>query len=73
MPTTNTATTNLLSIARLWAINNVGGFVDQITDEVDLTALAEATAHEFDHDEWLDEELHPVWEWAIEASDARGE
>lgn len=73
MTTKTTNTQTLLTIARLWAINNAGAFVDEVTDEVNLTELAEATADEFDHDEWLDDEFHPVWEWAIEASDARGE
>ena len=35
-------------------------------DEHDnATSLAEAAAHAVDHDEWLDDEQHWVWELAI--------
>lgn len=34
-----------------------------------LTRLAEEAAWHFDHDEWLDDELHFVWEAAIDAAD----
>jgi len=30
------------------------------------TSLAEAAAHAVDHDEWLDDEQHWVWELAIQ-------
>jgi len=30
------------------------------------TQLAENTAWHFDHDEWLDDELHWVWELALD-------
>jgi len=33
------------------------------------TELAENVAHELDHDEWLDEEDHYVWEAALLAFD----
>ncbi len=34
--------------------------------QVDVTLLAENAAHFFNHDEWLDEENHIVWEIAWE-------
>jgi len=37
---------------------------------VNLTKLAEGAAHAFDHDEWLDDETHWVWDVAITAADA---
>lgn len=30
------------------------------------TALAEACAHEFNHDEWLDDDTHEIWDHALE-------
>ena len=32
--------------------------------ELNATGLAEAAAWAFDHDEWLDDETHEVWEIA---------
>ena len=37
---------------------------------VNLTELAEAAAHELNHDEWLDDESHEVWEVAIVVAEA---
>lgn len=34
--------------------------------EVNATRLAENTAHALNHDEWLDDPDHEVWEVAIE-------
>ena len=34
------------------------------------TGLAERLAHDFSHDEWLDDETHWIWEVAAEALDA---
>lgn len=48
---------------------HVGEYVDPRTDEVQYTQLAEAAAHSVDRDEWLDDETHPVWDWAIEVGD----
>lgn len=39
------------------------------TNFVNLTELAEAAAHELDHDEWLDDETHEVWDLAIEVAE----
>lgn len=49
-----------------------GECIDQSTGLANLTELAELAAHELDHDEWLDDELHEVWELAIEVADAMG-
>ena len=38
--------------------------VEGMDDEICLTALAVAVAHDQGHDEWLDDEIHPVWEAA---------
>lgn len=37
------------------------------TNDINLTVLAEATAHELGHDEWLDDETHEVWDCALTA------
>ena len=34
--------------------------------EVNCTRLAENAAWEFDHDEWLDDETHWVWDLAVD-------
>ena len=36
---------------------------------INLTQLAENAAHEFNHDEWLDDESHWVWEVALDAEE----
>lgn len=56
---------------RAWMVSAVraGEFREALTDEPQYTELAEAAAHDFDHDDWLDDETHPVWDWAIEAFD----
>ena len=43
---------------------------DRQTGEVNNTALAEAAADALDHDEWLDDETHQVWDIAIVVGDA---
>jgi len=37
-------------------------------DEANPTGLAELIAHELDHDEWLDDETHWVWEVAMDVA-----
>lgn len=49
-----------------------GECIDRTTGLANLTELAEAAAHELDHDEWLDDETHEVWDLAIEVADAMG-
>lgn len=34
--------------------------------EVNYTRLAEEAAHYFDHDEWLDDETHWIWDLALQ-------
>lgn len=40
--------------------------------EVNLTLLAENTAHALGRDEWLDDPDHEVWEVAIEVAEEAG-
>jgi hypothetical protein len=40
--------------------------------EANMTEIAEAAAHELDHDEWLDDPDHEVWEIVAEIAEARG-
>lgn len=42
--------------------------VDPISGEVNMTRLAENTAWEMGHDEWLDDESHWIWDLAEEAA-----
>ena len=46
-----------------------GEVVDSKTGEVNMTKLAEECAIALGHTEWLDDELHPVWEWSMEVAD----
>lgn len=41
---------------------------DAQTGEYDATTIAESVAQDLDHDEWLDDETHPVWEIAAETA-----
>lgn len=44
----------------------VNGFVN----ECNATQLAENCAHNFGHDEWLDDSDHIVWDIAMDAAEA---
>jgi len=37
-------------------------------EEANATQLAENVAHEMDHDEWLDDETHWIWDVAMDAA-----
>jgi len=50
----------------------IGQCIDPLTGIANLTELAELTAHELNHDEWLDDEFHEIWDCAIEVSDELG-
>ncbi len=43
---------------------------DPLTGEVNHTALAEDASYYFDHDGWLDDELSPIWDLALEEDSA---
>lgn len=38
--------------------------------EINYTRLVENAAWHFDHDEWLDDETHWVWDLAVEIADS---
>ena len=42
--------------------------IDHLTGEINTTGLAEDAAWHFDHDDWLDDETHDVWDAAIEVA-----
>lgn len=42
---------------------------DSITGEYIAGIIAEAVAHDLDHDEWLDDETHPVWDIAADVAE----
>lgn len=48
-------------VVRRWMEHNWKPHVDSRTGEVNMTWLAEAAAHEFERDEWLDDPDHFVW------------
>lgn len=47
---------------------NLLDHIDPRTGEPDCTGLAEDCALEFDHDEWLDDPDHWIWEVAVEVA-----
>ena len=49
-----------------WMRQNIEYFVEH--GEVNITTLAEACAHHFDRDDWLDIETHWVWDIAVKAA-----
>jgi hypothetical protein len=49
-----------------WMKLNAEHHRDRDTGEVNATTLAEGAAHQFDHDEWLNDSTHEVWDWASE-------
>ena len=50
---------------------NAGDLRDPQTDEVNATGLAEFVAHSLDHDEWLDDGAHPLWDIAAYVAEVR--
>jgi hypothetical protein len=48
----------------------VADCVDSDTGEVNRTQLAENTAHELGHDEWLDDSDHILWDFAVDIAEA---
>lgn len=52
---------------RQFALNGMG--YDYACNEYNYTVLVEATAIELDHDEWLDDPDHEIWEIAIEVAE----
>jgi len=48
----------------------VSSHVDPKTNEVNLTALVEDAAHEFGHEDWLDDDQHEVWFIAVDIAEA---
>jgi len=48
----------------------VGSHVDPKTNEVNLTALVEDAAHEWRHEDWLDDPDHEVWFTAVDIAEA---
>ena len=43
---------------------------DPVTGEYNATLLAEHTAYEYNHPEWLDDDTHMVWDAAVDAIDS---
>ena len=52
-----------------WMRSHVVEYVDARTGEVNITQLAEDAAYEASRAEWLDDDTHPIWDWAIEAAE----
>ncbi len=46
----------------------VGDCVDHSCNEVNATQLAENTAHELDHDDWLDDSTHWIWDLSVDVA-----
>ena len=53
-----------------WMRNNRARYREFGTGEPEFTQIAEAAANMFDHNEWLDDDQHWIWEEAILAFDA---
>ena len=51
-----------------WMKSMVDDHVDNKTGEVNTTSLAESAAHEFDQDQWLDDENHWVWDLSFDVA-----
>lgn len=51
-----------------WMVANAADCVERSGPrrELNTTQLAENAAHAFDHDEWLDDGTHWVWDIALE-------
>lgn len=52
-----------------WMLRNVDDYIDSYTGEVNVTQLSEACAEDLDHDEWLDDSTHIVWDLAVVVSE----
>jgi hypothetical protein len=47
----------------------VGDHADPLTGEVNVTALAEDAAHEWQRDDWLDDPDHPIFDLAVDVAE----
>ena len=61
-------------LAKQWMRDSIaedrsGLFVDGKTGEVNATKLAEEYAISIGEAGWLDDELHPIWEWALQVAE----
>jgi len=54
---------------RAYMNHHVKDCVDNLTGEVNTTLLAEMTAVDLMHPEWLDDDRHIVWDLAIDIGD----
>jgi len=54
-----------------WSISSRYVYLDSC-GIANLTTLAENAAHYVEHDEWLDDSDHWVWEEAVDIADAMG-
>ena len=73
-PTTALIPPTLIKQIRRWMdaalAEDTSTFVD--CNEVQCTQLAEACAEALEHEEWLDDEQHPVWDVAVEVAEKWG-
>jgi hypothetical protein len=61
-------------MVKSWMLKHVSEYEDPRTGEINVTALAEGAAYAEERPEWLGDETHPVWDWALEvAEDYEGE
>ena len=58
----------ILSTMRRILRYDQGLYVDSVTEQLNCTALAEATAQELGRDCWLDDPDHIVWECAYQVA-----
>jgi hypothetical protein len=54
---------------RTWMWNHAAEYADPRTGEINSTHLAEACAHHFGADHWLDHDTHEVWELAVDVAE----
>ena len=58
---------NLKSKVKKYMKSVLSDYYDPQLLDINLTRLAEGTADHFNHDEWLDDESHWVWDLAVDA------
>jgi hypothetical protein len=58
--------------AHMRSLLRQGRCIDRTTGIANLTELAEETAIDLGHAEWLDDECHSVWDLAIDVAESEG-
>ena len=53
---------------RKWMIENINDYIDHKTGELNCTSISVDCAYHLDHNEWIDDDDHIMWDIAVDIS-----